>query len=370
MTGSPRTKMPTSTRLLVLCGGASAEHDVSISSARSLLHTLEKSDSPLRIHTQVISKSGHWLSAQDSNDILNDHLSPSAIATIHSASSSAPLVAQGAATVRDQFDVVFPLIHGTHGEDGTMQGLLELLGIPYIGAGVLASAVCMDKVMSKDVLHQHDIPQVPYALVTARAFAHSPETVAQKALEKLPSKTCFVKPANMGSSVGISKCSDLQEVQRGIEMALQHDRRVIIEAAIDNARELEIALIGNDHPIPSCVGEISYDADFYDYNTKYTDGLAQLHIPARIERNLQKRIADLAQRAFIALDVAGLARVDFFYNSHTDTLVLNELNTLPGLTPTSMFSKLWGYSGMPYPKLIERLVELALDRHGHKLIRK
>lgn len=357
----------TAPRVLLLCGGKSAEHDVSISSARSLVAALAQSESPLRITTQVVSREGEWMSSAAGQTLLAAGAkgSPASAATNPMQQSKGPVVAMGAAAARDNFDVVFPLIHGTHGEDGTLQGLLELLGIPYVGAGVLGSAVCMDKVMSKDVLRQHDVPQVAYRLVTATGFSDRPD-MAGDITADLGGEAWFVKPANMGSSVGISKCRNNEEVRLAIEKALHHDRRVIVEVAVQQARELEIGLLGNDRPTASCVGEISYAADFYDYESKYTDGLAQLCVPAAIPPQLSERIADLAQRAFVALDVAGLARVDFFYTAATDTLVLNELNTLPGFTPTSMFTKLWAHSGIGYPQLVERLVQLALQRHRDK----
>jgi D-alanine-D-alanine ligase len=265
------------------------------------------------------------------------------------------------AQVAEQYDVVFPLMHGPFGEDGTVQGMLELAGVPYVGSGVLASALCMDKPMAKDVLRAHGFPQVRYELVTRAAFERDP-TAALAACQKLD-LPWFVKPANLGSSIGISKAKTAQELHRAVQAALRFDRRVIVEQGLVRPREIEVAVLGNDAPQASPVGEITYDADFYDYETKYTDGRAKLLIPAVLPAEIAQRARELAIEAFKKLDCAGFARVDFFYDAAGNKLYLNELNTIPGFTPFSMFTKLWEAGGISYAQLVERLVQLALERH-------
>ncbi len=336
------------TRVLVLAGGQSDEHAVSITSANSLLAAIAPSS--LEATPLIITREGRWLPLPDSRRALSaGSADTGGELTLHQAS-----VAEG-------FDVVFPLLHGPHGEDGTIQGMLELAGIPYVGSGVLASAACMDKVATKAILQAHDIPHLEGRLVTRHQWRIARERALTHCLEL--TGPWFVKPANLGSSVGISKATTQQELIAGIDLALGHDRRVVVEPAIDGVRELETALLGNDDPEASPVGEITYDAAWYDYDTKYTEGRARLHIPANIPGELSDRIRELAVAAFVALDCAGFARVDFFYDPKRQQLYLNEVNTIPGFTPMSMYSKLWESAGLPYAQLVEKLVELALERH-------
>lgn len=341
-----------STRVLILAGGRSDEHDVSITSARSFLAAIKKAPH-LEATVVVVTREGHWLSAGDSQKAL----------TAGTASRGGELTLQGAKIVSD-YDVVFPLMHGPFGEDGTVQGMLELAGVPYVGCGVLASAVCMDKIMTKEVLRANDIPQVRYVSLTRQSYKTDPEAILSAA-RKL-SAPWFVKPANLGSSVGVSKVEDPSQLDAAIRTALKFDRRANIEEGVPNVRELEIAILGNDNPKVSPVGEITYKADFYDYETKYTDGKAQLHIPTDAPEGVCKKIQELGIRAYQLLDCAGFARVDFFYQHKTGQVFLNELNTIPGFTPLSMFPKLWEAGGVPYGQLVERLIDLAQERHKER----
>ncbi|MDP7037725.1 MAG: D-alanine--D-alanine ligase family protein [Myxococcota bacterium] len=333
-------------RLLVLAGGRSEEHEISIISTRSLLTALENTD--IEAQALVITKTGHLLDFTASQKALEDGVATSGGGSLADLAEHAK-----------NADMVFPLLHGPHGEDGKIQGFLEELQIPYIGCGVLASAACMDKIIFKHILASQGLEQVAYCLVTEHMYANNQnETLAK--IQAIPAPW-FIKPANLGSSVGISKARTDQELEAALKEAFKHDRRVIVEAGINNVRELEVALLGNQDPKASVVGEITYDADFYDYETKYTDGRAQLHIPADIPEKLVGTIQELAKEAYTLLDCAGFARADFFYDTQTEMLYLNEINTIPGFTPFSMFTKLWEASGIPYDKLVTKLMALAKE---------
>ncbi|MEE8408684.1 MAG: D-alanine--D-alanine ligase family protein [Myxococcota bacterium] len=338
-------------RMLVLAGGRSDEHEVSIVSTRSLLEALE--GSTIEATAVVITREGRWLSGPGSRQALSD-----------GKATSGGELALHRARVAEEFDVVFPLLHGPYGEDGTVQGMLELADLPYVGSGVLSSSLCMDKPMAKDVLRTHGIPQVGYALITRRDVEQDADAAIARCSEL--AAPWFVKPANLGSSVGITRVCDAGALHQAIEVALQYDRRVIVEASAVDARELEVAILGNDDVRASPVGEITYASDFYDYDTKYTEGCADLHIPADIPDDVSKRIQELAIRAFGILDCAGFARVDFFYQPSVGTILLNEVNTIPGFTPFSMFTKLWEAGGLAYAELVHRLVDLAIERHRER----
>ena len=338
-------------RLLVLAGGRSEEHEISIISTRSLLAALESTD--IEAQALVISKTGHLLDFAASQKALADGVALSGGGSLADLAEHAK-----------NAEMVFPLLHGPHGEDGKIQGFLEELQIPYIGCGVLASAACMDKIIFKHILASQGLEQVAYCLVTEHMYTSNQDGVLAK-IQNIPAPW-FVKPANLGSSVGISKARTNQELGTALDEAFKHDRRVIVEAGINNVRELEVALLGNQHPKASVVGEITYDADFYDYETKYTDGRAQLHIPADIPEKLISTIQTLAKEAYTLLDCAGFARADFFYDTQTEKLYLNEINTIPGFTPFSMFTKLWGASGISYDKLVAELMNLSRERFPQK----
>jgi D-alanine-D-alanine ligase len=270
------------------------------------------------------------------------------------------------AGVLDAIDVVFPVLHGPRGEDGTIQGMLELAGIPYVGAGVLGSAVAMDKAMAKTILAQAGIPQAPWLLVSQRDWRDQPADVAARIATTL-GFPCFVKPANMGSSVGISKVHGSEELETAMTLAAGYDRRLVIEVGID-ARELELAVLGNDDPIASIAGEIVPCNEFYDFAAKYIDDRSELVIPAPIEPETLARLQTTAIAAFRALDLAGMARVDFLLDRTTGQIYLNEVNTIPGFTAISMYPLLWEASGVPLPELVDRLVGLALERHAARPI--
>ncbi len=263
-----------------------------------------------------------------------------------------------------QIDVVFPILHGPYGEDGTMQGLLELAGFPYVGAGVAASAVGMDKILFKDVMRSHGLPVVPTVALKRSAWEEHPEAVLGKIEEEI-GYDCFIKPANLGSSVGITKAHDRSELCDALDTAARFDRKILVEVAID-AREIELSVLGNDHPVASMPGEIVPSNEFYDYEAKYLDGESDLLIPAPIPAETTQLVQRLAVEAYKAIDCAGMARVDFLLERGTNEVYLNELNTLPGFTPISMYSKLWEASGLSYTDLIHQLIELALERFQDK----
>jgi D-alanine-D-alanine ligase len=263
-------------------------------------------------------------------------------------------------------DVVFPVLHGPYGEDGTVQGLLELANVPYVGAGVLASAVGMDKATTKLVFAARGLPVGDYEVVLKRDWQRDEHGVMQAIIARL-GFPLFVKPANLGSSVGISKAKHAAELRAAIQLAAEYDRKIVVEAAVPEAREIECAVLGNDDPKASVPGEIVPSREFYDYAAKYTDGDAsKLLIPAPISEAQSQQVRTLAVAAFKAVDCAGMARVDFLLAGDSGTLYLNELNTIPGFTTISMYSKMWEATGLSYPKLLDRLIALALERHAEK----
>lgn len=262
-------------------------------------------------------------------------------------------------------DVYFPVLHGTFGEDGTMQGLFELADAAYVGAGVVGSAVGMDKGVFKDVMIANHIPVVATLVVTRREIQKDMAAVLERA-EKLGAYPYFTKPANLGSSVGVTKCNSRSDLQEGLLEAASFDRRVLIQKGITNAREIEVSVLGNEEPIASVPGEILPSREFYSYESKYIDGTSGLEIPARLPDAIASQIREYAVRAYQAIDCAGLARVDFFVEKDTNQIYLNELNSLPGFTQISMYPKLWEASGLPYAALVDRLIELALERKSDR----
>ena len=347
-------------RVLLLCGGPSAEHDVSLASARSLLAaTGDRVDWV----TRVITRDGVWLDPAASTARLSpqppEHRRPGAAAAA-AAAAPAAAAAHGPKldlAALDGIDAVFPLLHGPYGEDGRLQGALEVLGVPYVGSAVLASAVGMDKLAMKAVLGAAGLPQVDYRGVTRHRWGT--ERAAVEAELDALGWPLFVKPANLGSSIGIARARDATERTVAIEAAFEHDRRVIVEAAASGARELEVAVLGLDDPEASVVGEIRTEATFYDYAAKYTPGGARLDVPADVPPQVAATCRAFARRAFLAIDGAGLARVDLFWQPERDAIFLNEINTMPGFTETSMFPRLWAASGIDYPDLALRLIGLA-----------
>ncbi|MHA0043235.1 D-alanine--D-alanine ligase family protein [Deinococcus sp. PEB2-63] len=334
-------------RILLLAGGQSGEHEVSLMSARSVLSALPRDQ--FDVTPVVISKQGRWLPPTETQRALETGEAP----------TGGDLVLHRAASA-EGYDAVFPLLHGPMGEDGTVQGLLTLAGIPFVGSGVLGSAVSMDKIMTKQVLASAGIPQVAWQLVVRRDWQAQPDAVRERAGQL--GYPLFVKPANLGSSVGISKVAHPEDLDGALNVAFSLDRRVILEAmTAHKPREVEVGILGNDAPIASPVGELRFDADFYDYETKYTEGRASMHIPAPLPPEVAEQLRTLALKAFRALDCAGLARVDFFYVEETGELLLNEVNTMPGFTTTSMYPRLFEAAGLNYSALVTRLVELALE---------
>jgi D-alanine-D-alanine ligase len=260
-------------------------------------------------------------------------------------------------------DVVFPVLHGPYGEDGTIQGMLELAGVPYVGSGVLASAVGMDKVTMKKIFAFHGLPQVEW-LGLARKEWESDRKDWVREVETTLGYPCFVKPSNLGSSVGISKATNAEELRAALDAAAGLDRRLIVEQGVD-AREIEISVLGNEEAKVSVPGEIVVvEHEFYDYEAKYTEGGMELVVPAQIPGSIAMELQRIARAAYMAIDAAGMARIDFFLERGTERLLLNEINTIPGFTPTSVYARLWAASGLPYEQLLDRLVQLALERHG------
>jgi D-alanine-D-alanine ligase len=262
-------------------------------------------------------------------------------------------------------DVIFPVLHGPYGEDGTVQGLLELANVPYVGAGVLASALGMDKAVMKVVFAARGLAVPDYVVVRRKDWLAEPKGVAARILEALPLPV-FVKPANLGSSVGISKVKQPRDLEAALSLAAEFDRKLVVEAAVPHAREIECAVLGNDAPEASVPGEIIPSREFYDYEAKYLDGGSELVIPAELAPGQAASVRSMAVEAFLAVDAAGMARVDFLVNRESGEIFLNEINTIPGFTTISMYAKLWEASGVPYPVLLDRLIALALERHTEK----
>ena len=340
-------------RIAVVFGGRSGEHEVSLRSAEAVLKALdpEKYD----VVPIAITHEGRWLTSNAARQLaapkkmIEDTLQKGDSVVMAPEPSGAGAV-----------DVVFPVLHGTFGEDGTIQGLLELADLPYVGAGVLGSAVGMDKDVMKRLLRDADLPIVDYWSI--RKFEIEPFLKAKSTSLPYP---VFVKPANLGSSVGITKAHSADELPAALRTAAEYDRKIVIEKGID-AREIEISVLGNDNPIASRPGEIIPSREFYDYAAKYQDDDSRLLIPAPISEDQVKTAQALAIRTFKVLECSGMARVDLFLEKSTGKFYVNEINTLPGFTSISMYPKLWEASGVPYPELIDRLVALAIKRHTEK----
>ena len=355
-------------RLGVIFGGRSGEHEVSLVSARSVLNTLDPKKYQI---TQIgITIDGNWLvgentletlSAKQSEDLSQAVMLP--LPTRPELFIFTPADQGEILKVFAKLDVIFPVLHGTFGEDGTMQGLLELTDIAYVGAGVLGSSVGMDKALFKDVMVANQIPVVQTFLVHRSELSNMNEIL--KRVADFAEYPLFVKPANMGSSVGVNKCHDIEEVAAGIQDAARYDRRVLVERGI-NAREIELSVLGNQSPRVSVPGEIRPTAEFYSYEAKYHDDSSELIIPAALDESQVKQFQDYALKAYQAIDCAGMARVDFLLDKNSGEIYLNELNTIPGFTPISMYPKLWEASGLAYPDLIDELILLALERKREK----
>ncbi len=345
-------------RVGLVFGGCSGEHEVSITSAKAICGALQTAPNPDKYEVVpfYIHKNGCWQSGQVANQVLETRKPQD-----QAEEGSRWHFPDSVATI----DVWFPILHGPNGEDGTIQGLLQLMQVPYVGSGVLGSATGMDKIAMKTVFAAAELPQVKYIPVT-REQVWSDPCVFTKLCDRIDEEIGypnFVKPANLGSSVGISKVRTRSELEAALDSAATFDRRIVVEAGIV-AREVECAVLGNGQPRASVVGEISFDSDFYDYETKYTEGQASLHIPAPLPENITRKIQEMAIDAFIAVDAAGLSRVDFFYVESTREVLINEINTLPGFTTTSMYPRLWEAAGVSFPDLVDRLIQLAVEYHA------
>ena len=385
-------------RVGILFGGRSGEHEVSLLSAASVLNAIDKEK--YEVVPIGITRDGRWLTAEHAENLLTGKLvleprnlragdpettSPAAVLArgeavvvppepVHRHSGLLPFQTDAGLMRRASdrainVDVIFPVLHGTFGEDGTIQGLLELADIPYVGAGVLGSAAGMDKDIMKSLFIAAGIPIVKHVTLLRGAWEKDPKKV-QKLVESKLTYPVFVKPANLGSSVGISKAHNRKELGPAIEEAAKFDRKIVIEQGVggkkEKAREIECSVLGNDEPVASVPGEIVPGKEFYDYTAKYVDEGSQLIIPAKLTKAETKRVQQLAVTAFQAVDCSGLARVDFLMDPKTGKIFLNEINTMPGFTSISMYPKLWAASGLAYADLIDRLIQLGIERHEDK----
>lgn len=362
-------------RIGVLFGGQSSEHEVSLASARSVMRAMDPDK--YEVVPIGITKEGAWLTGGDPMAQLRSGIDAADLPKLGSllapdptgqASAEIVQLSEGAsgsdnmlAHYSQQIDIIFPVLHGPMGEDGTVQGTLELMGVPYIGSGVLGSAVGMDKGLMKDVFRARGLPVAPYLCVPRKLWEADPLRVQHEA-ERILHYPMFAKPSNMGSSVGVTKIHNASEFAAALNLAARYDRRLLIEQGLD-AREIECAVLGNDLPEASVVGEIVPGNEFYDYRAKYVDDNSTPIIPADLPDHLAQEIRRLAIEAFRAVDASGMARVDFFVERDLSAVWINEVNTIPGFTRISMYPKLWEASGLSYSDLIDRLVELALERH-------
>lgn len=357
----------------VLFGGKSGEHEVSLQSAQSVMRAIDKDK--YEVVPLGIGVDGKWLTSGDPLKTLTGGESsmPELLESGYSLQQKSEyqtkepqrraLVPGMHGSSIPQIDVIFPVLHGPFGEDGTVQGLLELADIAYVGAGVMASSVAMDKVMFKHILRSHNIPEVKYLMVKRLKWEAEADVIREQIADEI-GYPCFVKPVNLGSSVGISIAHTADEIDAAMSLAASFDRKVIVEKAVAEAREIEVSVLGNDDPIASLPGEVIPDREFYDYESKYdSESTSNLLIPAPLEEEITERIRTMALDTYLAFDCAGMARVDFLLSRVDATLYVNEVNTIPGFTSISMYPKLWEATGISYPELIDRLIELALDRH-------
>ncbi|MGJ7045301.1 D-alanine--D-alanine ligase family protein [Thermoanaerobacterium thermosulfurigenes] len=354
-------------KVAVLFGGQSGEHEVSRVSATSIINNIDREK--YEVYMVGITKRGQWyLYSGDVDKIATGEWEKEAVPALIGPST----MYKGIIAFKDKsyefypIDVVFPVLHGPNGEDGTVQGLMELLEMPYVGPNVLSSSLCMDKVFSKRIFLESGIPTPKFTVVYRKNLndVDKHEKIRSEISEKI-GYPCFVKPANMGSSVGISKVHNEGELIDALKIAAKYDRKIIVEEGID-AREIECSVLGNDTPEASVAGEIVPAHEFYDYDAKYFDEASKLFIPAPIPDAKMEEIRELAIKAYTALDVRGMARVDFLMDKNTGKVYLNELNTIPGFTQISMYPKLWEASGKPYSELIDELIQLALSVHNEK----
>src|SRR3989442_9253134 len=360
-------------RVGLIFGGRSGEHEVSLASATSVMANLDSDK--YEVVPIGITKGGTWLLGTEPARLLETEQSVSAdtgtgettAVTLTGDPGLRRLIpVQGSEQLEDNgaLDVILPVLHGTYGEDGALQGLLEMANVPYVGCGVLGSALGMDKEKMKMVFSSIGLPIVDYLVYRRNEWERSAETIMD-AIEQHLNYPCFVKPVNLGSSVGVNKAHDRGELEHAIDVAAEYDRKIIIERGI-NCRELECAVLGNDEPLASVVGEVIASNEFYDYNAKYIDNKSRTIIPAEISQPIAEELRRQAITVIVYLDLSGLARVDFFLDKDTQQVYINEVNTMPGFTKISMYPKLWEASGLSYSQLLDRLIELAIERYDDK----
>lgn len=359
-------------RLGIIYGGKSSEHEVSLRTALSIMKAVDAEK--YEVTPIYVQLDGSWVKGDAISGQLPERIdalrlaAPGSDETRDMQATGQQIVPSSRPaslfSIGQQVDVIFPVVHGPNGEDGTIQGLLELANLPYVGAGVMASAVGMDKWMMKTVFGQSGLPQVKYVGLLRSDWEKNREDSMNR-IEKELGYPCFVKPANMGSSVGVSKAKNREELAHALDVAAKFDRRLIVEQFVA-ARELEIGVLGNEELITSVVGEVIAAKEFYDYEAKYKGAGTELSIPAVIPEHVAEQIAEIAKKAFQALDGSGLSRVDFFWDEKNDKLYINEVNTMPGFTPFSMYPMLFQEAGISYGELIDRLVQLGIDRHADK----
>ncbi|MCB8978968.1 MAG: D-alanine--D-alanine ligase [Ardenticatenaceae bacterium] len=352
-------------RVGVIFGGRSGEHEVSLNSAQSVMRALNPDK--YEVIPIGIDKDGRWLTGDVVGTLTEGKASYRA--TLLPDPQATGLMqldegAHGGMTAVSQLDVIFPVLHGPYGEDGTVQGLLELANLPYVGAGVVGSAVGMDKAIFKHVMMANGLPVLPWLLVQSNEWRQRPFEVIDQ-IEAILTYPVFTKPANLGSSVGISKCRNQDELRKGLNEAAAYDRRIVVEQGV-TVRELEVSVLGNGEPVASVVGEVRPRRDFYDYVAKYVSDDSELIIPADLTEAVSDEVRRLAVQAYKAIDCAGLGRVDLLMETENGRLYLNEINTIPGFTRISMYPKLWEATGLPYSQLLDRLIELAIERHEEK----
>ncbi len=350
----------------VLFGGRSAEHEVSLVSATSVINALDKKK--YDVVPIGITLDGRWISSPNTLEVLKSrkriNKQPQKI-LLPDPNLKGIVEIFSKINSEEKIDVIFPVLHGTFGEDGTVQGLLELANIPYVGAGVLASSVAMDKIVARRLYKAAGIPVTPDVWFLWKKFQVNKKFYLSQVADEL-GFPCFVKPANMGSSVGITKAHNRRELEGAIELAANYDRKILVEKAVQNAREIEVSLLGNDNPIVSVAGEIIPSNEFYDYDAKYVDGKSTSEIPANIPKRVSVKIKEYALRGYKAIDCSGMARADFLVERNSNKIYFNELNTIPGFTSISMYPKLWEASGIPYPKLLDMLIKLSIERFEEK----
>ncbi len=363
-------------KVWIICGGRSAEHDVSLRSAQCVAAALDRAK--YNVNFVTITKEGKWVSGKaiegPAARLLNEPLpeqEPASEAAVSLSDGLRDLVADVSLPASRQAGqngnghmVAFPVLHGPYGEDGTIQGFFEMLGIPYVGSSVLGSALAMDKAKTKEILFHKGIP-VPRWISFKPGVGDARNGRIPQIVATVIGYPCFVKPANLGSSIGVSKVKSPEQLEEAIALARRYDAKVLIEEAID-AREIECSVLGNDEPVASIPGEIVPSNEFYDYDAKYTNPDTELIVPTDLSEKHVERVRNLAILSFQALECCGMARVDFFLDRKTGRIVVNELNTIPGFTEVSMYPKLWEASGLPYPRLLDRLIELALERYRER----